>query len=1501
VQETVSVKQIVEVPIAKPTEETTKIQAQSVPREQEKPIVDILQEITSKYQNKALPGLPTEADQPARGIKTLWSRDKIEVRRQSDAPTSETGGMWVAPPPKAAPTGGVSAIRALSDLTSTQLWENPNSLEVHVRSGEITNVSVNLWSPANKVRPPPKAVIPYLSPGLWKPSLGLLSDENPGTEESTHPRPSANIQLSKYQTILYRSTKSSPSTLATLNPTGLWALHTKAPHKQGLWATPKKITGLWPQGERLQKSSLSNLWPSAPPLPAIGNSVIPSHPSSRSLESAVVSFESTGLWKIIAEESTASGLWFVPIGWKGLWPEGETERPACIGSLWTAPSAQSEIVRRTDIKSVATDDSGRVVYKRTAIDTTANVTGNMWTPQEGTPAQSSGWLLKRQETEVSPTGYVEYITGSPTLNTHSLSELVQEPVDIVPAESALWTPVPAIAASQTSGRLWRYQAKALRSANRIPRANVNDSNSLRKVRGSIHHILAPAKGPLWKKELTDKSHPRLWVQTSKENGLWNGKGSTATLTDINALLQNSNSLWTQHGKNVKPTFDDPALVSLRSKRQLPARALESVHGTLWIASISTNHEREKYFIWRLWNPRPGTDQEISVAPPPVTFAQEEEPPVSPIRAHKHNLLWQPGDGPTQPAHSPMPPVTPSKSNKRHNDSPLFLALPPATGSMWTAPASKPNPCPPRLWTPSSVTLRGLWSFNNKTPSLAPLARKNDPLWSKHNTPKPIFSTLTAEPRRTFLARPDATVFMEGPLWTSSPVEIQQPQLWKPLKKTDEGLWSVEGATLPLSQIANPKVEKTPLWSKENRAATPIFSDLSLASLRGRRDISARTLPVVEEGLWAKPINLPETSRDTVGLWGTIGELPKVGAAPKHAPMLWNKEGITALIFAHLPTDSARSKKDTSSVVLPVFTEPMWKKEVVLRAKPELWKLKPKPTGLWDTAAKTKTLAQMSFEKKAKGSPLWKKEGARRTTSAMPIRTNTAVRLPYKAALPKMAGGLWMPKVAVKPAPQLWTRRGSVEVEKQPVCVLLWARETALRAAEATPERTKVSFTPSDSPLPKVSGSLWQKETPEGPKALWKRPKTVLPAVLLPPAPLWSREKASRRTTAVPERFTLVPKKTFLVRADPPKASGALWKPKAKATPEGLWAKPTVISTKPIAIRTVLWTAASASRTTSAAPARSAIPKRVIEEPLPMVSGKMWQKRSSEKSKGLWKREIKTVGAFRKTENTPLWSKEGAARTTTATPERTPFMPKPASTKPLEPAIGDLWQPELAEKEAVTLWKQKPAILKVGVWNAEGTTPSLAEIKQELAAKYTLWQRRSVLAARGANGDIFSNRPSFIQKLTMDPISLDAAQSALWRPMEGSGDDDDTSWMITNTPPTGTLSHTSTLSDMSEISPPTSAVDAYEPRIRTHSNNPSISSTSGLWRPLPNSPPSKKAGLWSYDEASAPFVNQIGDIRAERIPLPAQREKPLETFDNSHNLWQPEILCDSKVGPPPLRH
>ncbi|CAZ79328.1 unnamed protein product [Tuber melanosporum] len=1519
-QETVSVKEIVEVPIAKPAEQI-KIQAQSTPKEQGKPIADILQEITLKYQNRALPELPTRVDQPSQGIKTLWSKNDIEARRESAVPTSKTNGMWTIPSPKVALRenefkDNISAVHIqrrapiFSDLTSTQLWESPN-LEVHVEPDKTANVSVNLWSPAHKVHPPPKAVIPdefgvldteaaNTSPspestaGLWKPSLGLLSGENSGTEEFTRLWPSSNTLVSKDQTKLSRPTRSLPLALSAISSAGLWAPPTKASHGRGLWTAPEKISGLWPQGERVQKSSLGNLWPSASPLPAIGNSVILPHPSPRPLGSAFLSFESTGLWKMTAEGSTVSGLWSMPIGRKGLWPEGETERPARIGNLWTSPSAQFEIVRRTNIKLVTTNDnndSERVVHKRTVVDTIADVTGSMWTPQEGKPAQSSGWLLRQQEIVAPPAECAEYIPviGSPASSTRRLPEFVQgEPVDFASAERALWTQVPTIVTSQTSSGLWRYQPKTLQSANRIPRTNMNNSNSMRKPHRSRYHILAPARGFLWKKELADKSHPLLWAPFSRENGLWNGKGSTATLTEI-ALLRDAGSLWTQHGNYVKPIFDNHPLVSFRSKRQPSTCPLESVHGTLWISPISSvaNHEKSDS-IRGLWGFKWGVDQEISGVPSPATLAQEEESPVSPIQEHKHNFLWQPRDGPTQPAHSPMPPVTLSKSNKRH-DSPLFLALPPVTGSLWTPP-SKSNPCPPRLWTPSSVTLKGLWSFNNKTPSLAILTRKNDPLWSKHNAPESIFSTLATESRRAPPTRPDVTVSMAGPLWTSSPVEIQ-PQLWRPLKKTDERLWTAEGTTSPLSQIANPKVERTPLWSKENSIVAPIFSDLSLVSLRSKRDIFTKTLPAVKEGLWTKRIDLPEVSRDTTGLWGTTEELPKMEAASRRAPMLWNKEGITAPIFAHLPADSARSKKDTSSIVLPVFTEPMWKKEAVLRAKPELWKPAPKPTGLWDANAKTKTLAQMSFEKKAKGSPLWKKEGARRTTNAVPIRTNTAVRLPDKAALPKMVGGLWKPKIAVKPFPQLWTRRRSMRVEKQPVGVLLWTRETALRTTEATPERTKVSFIPSDSPLSKVSGNLWQKKTPEGPRGLWKKPIKTIPSAIRPSVPLWSREKASRRTAAVPERLALVPKKSLLVQADPPKASGTLWEPKAKAAPKGLWVKPAVIATKPTAIRTVLWTAASASRTTSAAPVRSAVPKRVIEEPLPMVSGNMWQKKSPKKSKGLWKREIKTVGTFRKTVNTPLWSREGAARTTTAVPERAPFVPKPTSTKPLEPAIGDLWQPSLTEKEVITLWKQKPVVCRVGVWNAEGTTPSLAE----LAAKYTLWQRRSILTARGASGDISGNRSSFIQrKLTMDPIHLDTSQSGLWKPTGGSADDDDTSWMITNTPPTGTLSRASTLSDMSEISPTASAVDVYEPRIRSHSNNPSISSTSGLWRPFSNSSSSRKAGLWSNDETSAPFVDLIGDIRTERIPLPTQRERPLETFDSSHNLWQPEILCDSKV-------
>ena len=1400
----------------------------------------ILQEIILRYKNKALPELPAEAVGSPRGIKItqLWGKPGGEKWRPPAMGDSGLRTTLSSVPASSedAPDVEFAAVRKKPRRKTTLipgLTQHPRKANRSAAAAEVCAAPARSghWN--------------SLSATIFTPPVG------------------AYLAVTRH-IALWRSENpwnSTASESVTGGPAQLWYPTKKlAPYPQRVQTrvpfNPSKLF-VWPYRVSVKDTVREYFWPDAPPLLDPGNQQVAFHILLRSPTVITATPESAILWGSIADASKPTGSRTVPIGQQSLWPRVESAAPK--RGRWTASSQGVSIA---GIGLVVTANVGKVPYKR-SVAVVAVVTNDLLALQVGgAPTQQPhGRLFEKQAARV-----FQPRSGQVTAK-------YNQSTDTAPLPTALIPLVPAVQGS-TSPRM-------------MAGSRVNNFSNLQKVHRSIHRVFPPVKVSARKKDPTDKSRPQVWVRSPRANNSWNHPscGSPAR------IITHARFLWGEDGKSVRPTSGERSLDACCPQSQLSTNPTEPVDASfrapptftpLRAPIISVNGDFAQSWL--------------------ISTGGSIPPGAS--RLHNNNLPHY------QPRH-PADLALKVSSCKRPNDSPLFLALLPVTASIWT-PGSKSNPCPPlqALRTPSLESLAepGWRSTIKHSPLQSlenPIAPPQRGLFSKRNTSNLVAATSFTEFQRKFHARKDVTIAaMEGPLQTALPTsELPQPQPLKPSRKPDDPeLWGIGGAAPP-HRITTPQPDERPLWSKDCSVAS-MFCNLSLESLRSKREISARTLPIVGEDLWAEQAHPPELLQSTMGLWGKAEEtevpanIPE--RAPEHTRLLWTRDGLMPTVFASLPVESVRSKKDTSSVTLPVFSESLWKKKVVLPPKPELWRPTLTPTGLWDANSKTKTLAQMSIERKAEAVPLWRKEVARRTTNLMPTRTNTAVRLPDSTTLPKMSGNLWKSKTEVRQAPHLWVRRESMKIEKQPVGILLWARETTSNAMGGIPERKKISFIPPEDPLEVVSGSLWHSEPPEEPKGLWKRPVTTAPpTVLQPPVPLWSKEKASRRTTAVPERLAPAPRSTSGGNADLPKMSGSLWQPKTTTSPKGLWKEPVAPKVAPTVTPIMLWTAGSASLEADVVPARSAVPKHIVDEPLPIVSGEMWHKEVPGKPDGLWKRPAETVVICRKASGAPLWTKEGAARTTAAIPSRAPFVPKPASSRPLEPATGKLWHLEPPKKEPISLWKKrKPQAAALGIWNAEGTTPSLAEIKlQNEAKRDLLWQRRSVLAAKGgASEGVLSDRSSFIQKKPRkSPIFLETAQGELWKPADGSIDDDDTSWMITNTPPTDPLSRTSTFSDMSDLTPPTSAEDDFETHIRKHFSRSGTSPAGGLWQPSPDGFSSKKElGLWPTEAVSGSTVSLMGEDRPERIALPRQRAKPVEAFDSSHSLWQPEILCNSRV-------
>ncbi|KAI5843362.1 hypothetical protein DFP73DRAFT_606368 [Morchella snyderi] len=1413
----------------------------------------------------------------------LWSYSDVQLE------PVEAKGMWKAATVAAKPT----VVEQNTETLTSLLWTAPE------KAPTVISLPGGLWGS-----------VPVLLPRLWSaPVTGseLWPHGRPQHAQTRALWPSARPLASTAIQSLHNARII--ITGLQIESSRLWSRESVI--KAELWVPSPKKTGLWPNGQVVKSKSVG-LWPSNTELSPLA--IVSIRQVKQRSPINLATLESRELW---SNYNAKQSLWKQANGQSGLWPQGAYN----LGRrrLWSADSNMQTVPRRNLTLKLATID-GRKRNERKAI-TAILESRALWSRPVHTRPKSAGRLWAKK---------VEYIGELPRTKTAEL----REKDDVASVSPGLWAnPSPASSPSPANlmtpvAVLWTaFPPKAPRIGFTICRetiavAAVTITQRRKSTRAT--NLMPPLQGNLWAAGapslLPGGSTPRTGMKQAPQDGLWNSAG-------IHAKLEKKVPLWHRHTVIGK----DRGAVKQQTLTTDTTRSFAAVKSDQLRSFISAETEDGVNHVHHdgLWHPTVMTKQAKERLLTADTIPRERT-----LVTPRTYALWEKNKSdkplaPIFPASVMIIPEVPSRSNKRAASNippPLFLAR--VGGPMWTA--DKTSESRPRgLWRQTknegTGTKKGLWHPNNidKYSTLtvinqATLPEKKSYLWSFSGI-KPkrqsIFQNLSVESIRrstsTTTRNHKSTINpMEGSLWVKSRnTTPEKPKLWRKAE-IPQRLWAADNnvnsstTNMTITARAVPTVATTHLWGKDNVTTTPIFADLSLESSRSRREFTPKAFSAPPEGLWkmaltSEPLEMV-SEVPKIGLWGTDAALVVVKNVPTKT--LWQKDNTETPLFADIPLESFRSKKDHSTATLPVFSEGMWKKKVALPERPQLWKPITKATGLWDANAKTKTLAQISLERKAKGAkkPLWSKERASRTTTKVPQRSPLAiVRISDDLTLPKATGDLWKPTSPMHQAPVLWTAPKpviqSVKPAK-PTAILLWGQGSGSKTTAAVAERTKVPFIPSDAPLAQVSGSLWKPKSADKPIGLWKRPiKTVAVTTVTPSVPLWTARTASRTTSAVPQRLP-VPKKKDTRSIILPLATGSLWQPPKRTPEKGLWKAPAPPTRRPRSA-SLLWASHSAARTTTATPVRTTVPKRLIEEPLKTVGGTLWKAPSNEAKKGLWKRTIPTVATYRKTSTTSLWSKESASRTTSAKPDRAPFVPKVIDEKSLtlSPATGDLWMhPSSTTSQTVSLWS-RPVTPSggSGVWDARGRTPTLAEIKLALATrrdKTELWQRRSVLTSKPAIVDISkatpsSNAPQKKVKIA-EPAPIPQMDGSLWRPCVDGKNEQGIMW-ITRSSRSSSLesefispgvSRASTISDMSdETESPltTSNADAFEPEVmRIHSTKVSVSSAAGenMWRPI-----------------------GAAEGKGKGVSRSDQKEQELPTWRASHSLWSKPSTDEEKAA------
>lgn len=425
------------------------------------------------------------------------------------------------------------------------------------------------------------------------------------------------------------------------------------------------------------------------------------------------------------------------------------------------------------------------------------------------------------------------------------------------------------------------------------------------------------------------------------------------------------------------------------------------------------------------------------------------------------------------------------------------------------------------------------------------------LWTKPLIPSPSKEDETV--RQPFLwakstafrNSPSPPIFSNAPrkLASDAPLTQVSGPLWRKEKPATPRLWTKPANYWQLPQIT----PKSPLWSREHARRTTSLTPQPLMRYVVRQS-DAPVAPVLG-GLWTAALWVDSglAHRSEKGInWlarsvscrvDPVASLPDSEIPPftTHSPVQQQARFTTGSkdIAEGGRVIDAKAKKIEVSLEEPGS----WTVGTVEKAE------KVESVGLWLRLMEKQRVVSLEEIEKIKGAKMWIRETAERTTELVPERVGTKAR-PAEDVVIRFSGGMWAPP---KEKPMLWQRKvrtvGSYGLPMKKEA--MWQKETARRTTKETPERlTLKPKAKVQVELEKVSGPMWGVRSPgqTHPRSLWQ--KSTVSAVVPTASTLWSKELASRGTSAAPVGTVTTPRQSTEPLV---KATGSLWSKKSNTT------------------------------------------------------------------------------------------------------------------------------------------------------------------------------------------------------------------------------------------------------------------------------------------------------------------------------------------------------------------
>jgi membrane protein implicated in regulation of membrane protease activity len=627
--------------------------------------------------------------------------------------------------------------------------------------------------------------------------------------------------------------------------------------------------------------------------------------------------------------------------------------------------------------------------------------------------------------------------------------------------------------------------------------------------------------------------------------------------------------------------------------------------------------------------------------------------------------------------------------KARSARPKAADSPKAEGSLWSLP-DEAKPSKPQLWKPASKSITGLWRDADVE------QKKQKLLWSQ----KAAKRTTEKKPERheaTYKPSYKPVVKVSGEMWTrqqenEKPTsatgwmsravnevkrQVSKEHQW-PEMIVRKGKLIVGGS--PPQHLEEPTHQRPVLRHSHSSRTLIVETQGPEASVErvevkiaGRlwntRTPSPAPPPAPETPLWAPETASRTTAAIPEGISAATTPKKQTFDLPKVSGSLWNRQQPRDVVVkrgkvvvgSHLwdhaepvQKPALRSSKSSMTIVAVEMTPGIDDAKMVeVKVAGRLW---------------TATAPEPAEPPVVPASPLWTKESAMRTTDAIPERVIPA---PRKASLdlPKLSGSLWN----MQPS-DVVVKKGKVVIGSH-----LWDHQSAHHAPvvrQSTHSRTLFPVVMdeeerNDEVSVKVGGRLWTA----------RAPSDVRSVPTAPESPLWSKETARRTTEAIPERVAPVPRST---NVDLPKVAGSLW------------------STRDIAVKKGKVVVSSSLWGQSARPAQHSLPRRshsslvvvnvkekeelpVVEKVEVKIGGRLWTAAMSHTP----------APVIIDVPTSPLWTKQTASRTTTATPERVTPAPRKMSVD-LPRVNGSLWDKHIPRD--VVVRKGKIVVVRNNLWS-----------------------------------------------------------------------------------------------------------------------------------------------------------------------------------------------------------